>query len=52
MALSFFFASYCFLLLYLYSTEVTIDVSTLPQGVYMLQYTSQRGTSATRFVVQ
>ena len=52
MALSFFFASYCFLLLYLYSTEVTIDVSTLPQGVYMLQYTSQRGTSATHFVVQ
>ncbi|MBR3724533.1 MAG: T9SS type A sorting domain-containing protein [Bacteroidales bacterium] len=34
------------------STEVTIDVSTLPQGVYMLQYTSQRGTSTTRFVVQ
>lgn len=52
MALSFFFASYCFLLLFLYSTEVTIDVSTLPQGVYMLQYTSQRGTSATRFDVQ
>lgn len=34
------------------SSEVTIDVSTLPQGVYMLQYTSQRGTSTTRFVVQ
>ena len=34
------------------SSEVTIDVSTLPQGVYMLQYTSQRGTSTTRFVVK
>ena len=34
------------------STEVTIDVNALPQGVYMLQYTSQRGTSTTRFVVQ
>ena len=34
------------------SSEVTIDVSALPQGVYMLQYTSQRGTSTTRFVVQ
>lgn len=47
-----FFASYCFLLLFLYSTEVTIDVSTLPQGVYMLQYTSQRGSATTRYVVQ
>ena len=34
------------------SSEVTIDVNALPQGVYKLQYTSQRGTSATRFVVQ
>ena len=34
------------------STETTVDVHTLPQGVYMLQYTSPRGTTTTRFVVQ
>ena len=34
------------------STQTTINVSTLPQGVYLLQYTSPRGTTTTRFVVQ
>ena len=34
------------------STQTTVDVSALPQGVYLLQYTSPRGTSTTRFVVQ
>lgn len=34
------------------STQTTVDVSTLPQGIYLLQYTSPRGTTTTRFVVQ
>lgn len=34
------------------STETTVDVHTLPQGVYMLQYTSPRGTATSRLVVQ
>ena len=34
------------------SSETTIDVSALPGGVYLLQYTSARGTTSTRIVVQ
>ncbi len=34
------------------STQTAVDVSTLPQGVYLLQHTSPRGTTTTRFVVQ
>jgi PKD repeat protein len=34
------------------ATQTSVDVRTLPQGVYLLQYTSPRGTSATRLVVQ
>lgn len=34
------------------STETTVDVHTLQQGVYMLQYTSSRGTATSRLVVQ
>jgi hypothetical protein len=34
------------------STQTTVNVSTLPQGVYLLQFTSPRGTTTTRFVVQ
>lgn len=34
------------------STETTIDVSALPGGVYLLHYSSARGTSTTRLVVR
>ena len=34
------------------SYETVIDASTLPIGVYLLQYTSARGTYTTRIVVQ
>ena len=34
------------------STATTLDVRTLPQGVYLLQYTSSRGTTTSRLVVQ
>lgn len=34
------------------STETTIDVSALSGGVYLLHYSSARGTSTTRLVVR
>ena len=34
------------------STETTIDVSALPGGVYLLHYSSARGTSTSRLVVR
>lgn len=34
------------------ATQTTVNVSTLPQGVYLLQFTSPRGTTTTRFLVQ
>ena len=34
------------------STQTTVNVSTLPQGIYLLQFTSPRGTTTTRFLVQ
>ena len=34
------------------STETTIDVSALPRGVYLLHYSSARGTSTSRLVVR
>ena len=34
------------------STETSINVSSLPQGVYMLQYTSMQGSTTKRFVVR
>ena len=34
------------------STQTAVNVSTLPQGVYIMQFTSPRGTTMTRFVVQ
>ena len=33
-------------------TKTTLDVHTLPQGVYLLQYTSPRGTITKRLIVQ
>ena len=33
-------------------TKTTLDVHTLPQGVYLLQYTSPRGTITKRVIVQ
>ncbi len=34
------------------ATKTTLDVHTLPQGVYLLQYTSSRGTITKRVIVQ
>ena len=34
------------------SMQATMDVSPLPQGIYMLQYTSSRGTTVTRLAIQ
>jgi hypothetical protein len=34
------------------SMQATLDVTSLPQGIYMLQYTSSRGTTVTRLAIQ